>query len=248
MDAAEQRNLDGGIVIMSANVAAGFPRDEEIEAAIRAERPHIVAFQELDRAQGERLRDRLRDVLPYDDEIADGNEGRGILSAFPFKAVEMLEIADGRPDLVALIDVEGKELYVVIGHPRPQTFGLDGLSFSFDSKKQILELGRIANHQTAAVLVGDMNMTPRNRAYTRLTEMGLVDAFAERGEGSGRTFIRRPKFLSPLSTRLAGIPLPPLVRFDYIWCTTPIGIERAWVGTDTGSDHLPILAELHLPG
>jgi endonuclease/exonuclease/phosphatase (EEP) superfamily protein YafD len=43
---------------------------------------------------------------------------------------------------------------------------------------------------------------------------------------------------------LSRLTFYPLLRVDYIWYTEPIHCLNSWVGEDTGSDHLPVLATL----
>lgn len=235
------------IVVMTANVGAGLASVAEIEGAVRGERPDIVAFQELPREQAMALQSRLVDCYPHGYFTGDRNEGRGILSMYPLAWAHEVEISEGRPDVVALIDVEGQDLFLVVGHPRPQRLSLAGLVFSFGSKRQILRLGEITQDSPTALLVGDLNMTPRHPGYARLRKLGLVDAFAEKGEGAGNTFPIRVGSVRAASSRMARRRVPPVVRFDYIWCTPNVEIERAWVGMDTGSDHAPVLARLRIP-
>ena len=97
------------------------------------------------------------------------------------------------------------------------------------------------------MLVGDFNMTPRHPGYARLEKLGLVDAFAEKGRGSGNTVPTRVGSVRVAAERMARRRVPPVVRFDYIWCTPNLEVEAAWVGTDTGSDHAPVLARLRIP-
>ena len=90
-------------------------------------------------------------------------------------------------------------------------------------------------------------MTPRHPGYRRLGRLGLRDAWVEGGKGRGLTFPTRIGY-----TRWSGEPLArrkvvPMVRFDYIWCTPEITVLEAWIGSDTGSDHAPVLARLRLP-
>lgn len=247
-DASPASTGDRSIVVMTANLAAGLAPDDQVVAAIHRERPHIVAFQELLREQADRLEHRLGNDFAYARFIADGNEGRGILSTFPIAWAHRMEIAEGRPDIVALLDVDGQDLFLVVAHPRPQKMTPAGLLFPFGSKRQILRLGEITRGTPAGILVGDMNMTPRHPGYARLKELGLVDAFAARGSGAGNTFPTRVSSIRKRSDRLARQKVPPLVRFDYIWCTPGIEIDAAWVGADTGSDHAPVLARVRLPG
>lgn len=232
---------------MTANVGAGLAPDEQVEAAVRAEQPDIVAFQELPRAQAARLQDRLADAYPHAIFNGDGNEGRGILSAFPIVWAHPVEISEGRPDIVSLIDIEGDDLFVVVGHPRPQKLRPTGLTFAFGSKRQILRLGEITTDRATAVLVGDFNMTPRHPGYARLAKLGLIDAFATKGEGSGNTFPTRVGSVRASSSRVARQRVPPVVRFDYIFCTPNLKVEAAWVGADTGSDHAPVVARVRMP-
>lgn len=235
------------LVVMTANLAAGLAPDEQVIAAIHRERPDIVAFQELLSEQADRLERRLAQDFAHTRFIADGNEGRGILSTFPIAWAHEMEISEGRPDIVSLIDVDGQDLFFVVAHPRPQKLTSTGLLFSFGSKRQILRLGKITTDSPTGILLGDLNMSPRHPGYGRLTELGLVDAFATKGQGAGNTFPTRVSSIRKRSDRLARQKVPPLVRFDYIFCTPNIEVDSSWVGTDTGSDHAPVLAKLRLP-
>jgi endonuclease/exonuclease/phosphatase family metal-dependent hydrolase len=46
--------------------------------------------------------------------------------------------------------------------------------------------------------------------------------------------------------RFLHLPLPPLVRIDYVWHTPDLRALRCQTGPDGGSDHLPLQAELAL--
>lgn len=236
------------ITVMTANVGAGLARFEEVAAAIREADADIVALQELPREQGERLAAACADRYAASASFGDGNEGRGILCRYPLVSAHTVEIATGRPDVVATVDVDGLELTLVVAHPRPQKLTPGGLFFAFGSLRQMLRLGRNTADSAPAVLLGDLNMTPRHPGYRRLRQLGLVDAFGAAGDGLGLTFPTRVG-ISKWSTneRVARSKVVPLVRFDYVWCTPDIAVEAAWVGPDTGSDHAPVLARLRLP-
>jgi len=94
--------------------------------------------------------------------------------------------------------------------------------------------------------VGDLNFTPRHPMYRRLTRLGLHDAFAVAGRGRGRTLPVRIGPSSRVNHRLHWVPLPPVVRIDYIWHSATITALAAWVGPDGGSGHLPVLARLSI--
>jgi endonuclease/exonuclease/phosphatase (EEP) superfamily protein YafD len=158
-----------------------------------------------------------------------------------------MEIAAGRPDCVATIDIDGIEVTIVVAHPRPQRVTRTGLLFAFSSLRQMLHLGRYTIEAPPAVLLGDFNMTPRHPGYRRLRRLGLRDAWAERSEGRGLTFPTRIGYTRWSGKHLARQKVVPVVRFDYIWCTAEITILEAWIGPDTGSDHAPVLARVRLP-
>ena len=235
------------VTVMTANVGAGLAPDAAILRAVRAGCPDIVAFQELPRAQARRLHRALEDDYPAAAFLADGNEGRGILSRFPIHRTETLEIASGRPDCRAEIDVAGVPLTVIVAHPRPQRITRSGLLFDFPSRRQFLRLARITQDASPAVMLGDLNMSPRHPGYLRIRALGLVDAYAERGAGRGLTFPTRVGYSRWASARIARRRIVPVVRFDYIWCTPDITVQDAWIGPDAGSDHAPVLARLVLP-
>jgi endonuclease/exonuclease/phosphatase family metal-dependent hydrolase len=74
-----------------------------------------------------------------------------------------------------------------------------------------------------------------------------VDAFAAAGSGRGWTLPRRVGRSSRFNHAMHWLPLRPVARIDYIWCTPGIAVEAAWLGPDAGSDHLPVLARIRLP-
>jgi len=235
------------VTVMTANVGAGLAPDAGIEAALRAEMPDIVAFEELPRAQAHRLRATLEDLYPDTAFFADGHEGRGVMSRHPILSARSLEIATGRPDCIAVIDVSGVALTVVVAHPRPQRITRSGLLFDFPSRRQLLRLARMTREAAPAVMLGDLNMSPRHPGYLRIKALGLVDAFAAKGRGRGPTFPTRVGYGRWSGDRVARSKVPPVVRFDYIWCTPDISVDAAWIGPDAGSDHAPVLARLLLP-
>lgn len=106
----------------------------------------------------------------------------------------------------------------------------------------------VAMDVSPAILLGDLNMSPRHPGHRRLERIGLVDAFAQHGKGMGLTFPARVGFAKGVNERFARSKVVPLVRFDYIWTTPDLTAEAAWVGADAGSDHLPVLARLQVGG
>jgi len=77
--------------------------------------------------------------------------------------------------------------------------------------------------------------------------MGLKDAFQVAGRDRGHTLPRRIgpwNRMLTLNRLLSRLTFFPMLRVDYVWYTEPLSCRQAWVGEDTGSDHLPVLAEL----
>jgi endonuclease/exonuclease/phosphatase family metal-dependent hydrolase len=235
------------VTVMTANVGAGRASDAAIARAVRASAADIVAFEELPHAQASRLRRALHDRYPTVAVFGDGNEGRGIFSRYPMRSAQVVEIAAGRPDCVAEIEIGSQVLTVVVAHPRPQRLRRTGLLFDFPSLRQFLRLARMTREAAPAVMVGDLNMSPRHPGYQRIEALGLVDAYAAKGAGRGLTFPTRLGFAPRAGEPRALSRMLPVVRFDYIWCTPDITVLRAWIGPDAGSDHAPVLARLRLP-
>ncbi|AGP38006.1 endonuclease/exonuclease/phosphatase family protein [Sorangium cellulosum] len=82
-----------------------------------------------------------------------------------------------------------------------------------------------------AVIVGDLNMPVDSAIYRRFWS-GFENAFSRAGLGFGAT----------KRTRWFG------VRIDHVLAGPGWTTERAWIGPDLGSDHLPILADLRWTG
>jgi endonuclease/exonuclease/phosphatase (EEP) superfamily protein YafD len=95
-------------------------------------------------------------------------------------------------------------------------------------------LAEMATANGPGIMLGDFNTTDQSDLYKLVQDTGLTDAFRAVGWGFGLTW---PVHFGRANT-------PPLVRIDYIWFTKHFGAVDAWVGPQTGADHLPVLAEL----
>jgi endonuclease/exonuclease/phosphatase (EEP) superfamily protein YafD len=146
-----------------------------------------------------------------------------------------LHLYPDRPDLRAVLEVDGRALTVIVAHPPPPRRHRDGLYVNPGTAAQVAALTALAAGDGPALLLGDLNLTPLHAGYGGLRRAGLRDAFAEAGRGFGFTLPRRWRRL----------PLVPFARIDYVWHTAHLAASRAWVGPDAGSDHLPVCARLH---
>jgi vancomycin resistance protein VanJ len=233
--------------VLTYNVGNGLAGPRRVADLLARARSDLVGLQELAPSQAQVLAADLASVYPYQVLAPGGFSGKGVLSRFPIRSDEQLHLYPGRPDLRVMAELGGTTLQVLVAHPPPPR--LTGGHFGFDALAvaQLATLVEVALEHTPSVLLGDFNMTPRHPVYARFVAAGLVDAFAVAGAGRGWTLPRRVGNASRFQHGLPRVPLPPLARVDYIWCTPGLRAEAAWVGEDGGSDHLPVGARLVLP-
>lgn len=228
---------------MTYNVGNGLARPDRLVGLIREAGTDLIGIQELAEPQARVLAD-VSDVYPYQVLVPAGFAGKGLLSRHPILRHEQLALYPDRPDLRATIDFGGIVLHVLVAHPPPPRFRGPRIGFDTDAIAQLERLRALALEYAPGLLMGDFNMTPRNPAYARYVDSGLVDAFAAAGAGRGWTLPRRVGQTARFRHGLHRVPLRPVARVDYIWCTPGVQPESAWVGDDAGSDHLPVLARL----
>ena len=95
-----------------------------------------------------------------------------------------------------------------------------------DSIREVL-----ASANESVVLLGDLNATPNTPEIAGLTDL-LVDAWLTAGVGDGFTFDAAT----------------PHARIDYVMSSGNVVARTAAVVTTDASDHLPVVADLALPG
>lgn len=100
--------------------------------------------------------------------------------------------------------------------------------------KTALDVQRsIASLASPAVIAGDFN-TPVESGIYRKVWSGYSNAFSDAGVGFGWTN----------RARIKGLSLP--IRIDHILTSGDMVTRSCEVGSDVGSDHLPLLAEIRL--
>ena len=178
--------------------------------------------------------------------------GNTIASRFPgFDELEPLADADGpspywraRLSRVRIGTASGQAFLAASAHLPSFRAGLVGLAegdlstvrrhADWRAGRLALVARSLADRGDLPILVGgDFNTPPESpHLVGLLREAGLRDAFAEAGWGYG--------FSRPVGF--------PWVRIDDLLASRPWVVARCWAGPDVGSDHLPVLAELILPG
>lgn len=229
---------------MTFNVGNGLARPTQLAEVLKASESDVIGLQELAIGQAETLSHDLAATYPFQMLAPGGFAGKGLLSRHRILHHTPLTLYPERDDLHAVIGFDGVSLTVLVVHPPPPRLIGTRITFDGHALKQLETLAVMAVQHAPSVLMGDFNMTRRNAIYARLVEVGLEDAFAVAGSGRGWTLPRRLGHASRLKHRLQRLPLRPMARVDYIWYTRELHAEAAWVGSDAGSDHLPVLARL----
>jgi endonuclease/exonuclease/phosphatase (EEP) superfamily protein YafD len=232
---------------MTCNVGNDRAEPEKLIPVIRDSKADLIGFQELSDSQGDALANELGKEYPHQALYPGGFAGKAVLSRYPIIESEQLHLSTVRPDLQAKIDLDGSEITFLVAHPPPPRPHWKGLKFDRQTWEQIISLANLAVNQPPAILLGDFNLADWWGEYAYLRSMGLKDAFQEAGLDKGHTLPTRIgpwKRLLALNRLLRGLPLLPMLRVDYIWYSEPLHCTQAWVGQDTGSDHLPVLAKL----
>ncbi|MGC4108241.1 MAG: endonuclease/exonuclease/phosphatase family protein [Thermomicrobiales bacterium] len=237
----------GSLVVFNANVGNGFAPDAALIGAIGAANADLVALEELNAVQAEVIGAALRDRYPHQATFGDSYEGKGLFSRWPLADAHQLHLIEGRPDIRATFTFAMREVTVILAHPRPPKVRREGIVFDRRSVRQVLGLGALALESAPAIMVGDFNMSPRHPIYRRFVRAGLVDTAAAQGDDAGMaTFPIRFGDAWQRGMPVRRLRVPPMMRFDYIWHTPEFVTEAAWIGPDTGSDHLPVMARLRL--
>ena len=245
--------------VMSYNIHAGAGHDnvfdlERQATAIEAQRPDVVALQEVDVHWAARsdyadvaswLSRRLRMraffgpiyTLPPDRANAPPREyGLAILSRRPILAVEnhkitrlSTQVPDPVPELAPgfpeiVISVRGVRLRVYDTH-------LDYRADPSVRRAQVADMLAIMNERPGAkVLAGDFNAPPDAPELAPLWGE-LSDAMARASR-------------SDIPTYPADVPGQ---RIDYVTTTPGIAVRAAWVPETLASDHRPVVTDLVIP-
>lgn len=246
--ARRRASVPASLTVMTFNVGAGLAPPRLLVGTLRAVRADVVGLQELADDQAAAVDRDLADLYPHRMLHPGGFAGKGLLSRYPLAEGAQLHLFPSRPDLRATADVDGTRLTVLVAHPPPPRLNWRGFVFDPVAVAQMDALAAAARAAAPAVVLGDFNLPDRHALYNRLCAAGLVDAFRAAGAGRGSTLPLRPGHSSRHRLRLPRVPLPPVLRVDYIFHTRELGTEAAWLGPDGGSDHLPVLARLRLHG
>jgi endonuclease/exonuclease/phosphatase family metal-dependent hydrolase len=216
-----------------------------IAEVIRAQRPSIVALQEVDRRWGARSASDdqpaklaelsgMRPCYGVNLDRSGAQYGNLILSRHPLSECANVHLPrlnaanEQRGVASALIDVEGTPLRFYATHLQHNS-----AEERVVQAKAVLEA--IASHPEPAIVAGDFNAQPHMAEVAPLTER-YADAWtlwtsATPGAGPGYTI--------PSSN--------PRSRIDYVFVPKGTRVTAARVPASLTSDHLPVVVTIRLP-
>jgi endonuclease/exonuclease/phosphatase (EEP) superfamily protein YafD len=222
--------------VLFANVWAKNQNYAEVLQLVRAELPDFAAFAEVT-AEWKKQLDTLKDILPYSTR---DKKGELIYSKISLAGTEII---DRDPRFVSALIIRklkyrSQEFTLVASHPSsPSTF------YEFIQRnKHLEELGLYLEHlEDNLIVVGDFNTSPWSPYYRKF-------AYRARLVNARQGFGINPSWTT---AKLRGLPgfLQPLVSvpIDHIFTrsgTTKLRATSFHTGSNIGSDHLPVIAEI----
>jgi endonuclease/exonuclease/phosphatase family metal-dependent hydrolase len=220
---------------------------DRIATVVEDTHPDVIGLQEVDRHFGERsdfvdqamwLADRLDlhvvfganiDLEPLTPGAPRRQYGTAILSRYRIREWRNTLLprpagGEQRGLLEAVINVRGVRVRAYNTHLQHNS--------QEERLAQVAAIRSIvAEARESVVLVGDLNATPDSPEIGAITE-DLADAWAQAGEGDGFTYDAET----------------PHARIDYVLTSSDVVARTAAVVTSDASDHLPVVADLVLPG
>ena len=215
--------------IASINVLYSNDEYERVAEFVRRERPDAVAMMEMNGDWRRALAGLAKDYPHRYQTIGVGGRGVTFWSRLPMKDASVLELGVRQePAIQATLEVHGREVRVFSVHT---TWPMAPAS----ARRRNDQLAKLAEQARAVtlplVVVGDMNISPFSPHFQQLLADGGLRSAAE-GFGWQGTW---PSFMPP-----AGI------QIDHALVNSRMGVEHFTRGSATGSDHLPIVADLVL--
>ena len=217
--------------------------------AVAAEKPDLIAIQELNTLIAETASRNLTKEYPFQALFpARTPAGMGILSRHPFiiTTAPNFSPVGGCNCQVATIDFNGVPMTLISTHPWPPKLGFpfrSSTQFGLNTENQdrIFDqlLQQMAQAAAPLLVVGDLNTMSLQANYRRVNTL-LHDAYVESGVGPASTF--------PVKGNEKNWFSQPLLRIDYIFHDDAWQAQKSWVGTIPGSDHRYVIADLSFLG
>ncbi|MGD1715785.1 endonuclease/exonuclease/phosphatase family protein [Dapis sp. BLCC M172] len=240
--------------IFSLNNSWHKTEPETLVERIKQEKPNIVFLQEITRNHIRKSFPKLK--AEYPDQTSDDLKGyrAAILSKYPIEFKENLHLAGHsevqqraiikiNQQLIVVYNIQTISPWIRLRKILPfLTIPVYEFSERTAEIQDLIE--RLKKESLPIIVAGDFNMSEQSQDYYYLTQV-LTDSWKVSGIGFGLTWPAgwRLDFLIPNSTWKLDYPL---FRIDYIWYSNHWVSKSAEVLSTTGSDHLPLVAELVL--
>lgn len=219
-------------------------------AVVAAEKPDLIAIQELNTLIAETASRNLTQEYPFQVLFpARTPAGLGILSRYPLVTTADPDFSpvDGCNCQVVTIDFNGVPVTLINTHPWPPKLGFPfrrasaQIGLNTENQDRIFDqlLQQMAQAAAPLLVVGDLNTMPIQANYRRVNTL-LHDAYVESGVGPASTF--------PVKGNEKNWFSQPLLRIDYIFHDDAWQAQKSWVGTIEGSDHRYVIADLSFLG
>jgi vancomycin resistance protein VanJ len=238
------------IKIFSNNLGWYSTQSPTLVKLIEQEKPDIIFLQEIVQQHIKRAFTSLKADYPYQIGIPPV----GILSKYPIVSNEILYLA-GHPEAQqrAIINFNQQEIVIYNMESsgpwlkQHKILPFIKIPVYIYSKRlpEIQDLVQRVEKETLPVIVaGDFNMTDDSQDYDIVQKI-MQDSFRKSGFGFGFTWPHGWPLKLLLKTSNLKLNYP-LCRIDYIWHSKHWGSKSSSVLEATGSDHLPVGAELVL--
>ncbi len=212
--------------VLSHNVDAANPNPKQTAQDLLTADADVVALEEITSADLKVYKAEFAKTYPH--VVARGTVA--LWSKYPVEESESVDVGFAwTRALRAEVSTPQGKVAVYVAHLASVRVGASGFT-SNQRNETIEQLGQqIAAEKRAGVIVmGDFNGTANDRSLAPLTA-GLRSAQGAAGYGFGFTW--PAKF--------------PMARIDHIM-VRGVSPTKAWVMKSTGSDHLPVVAELRI--
>ncbi len=187
----------------------------------------------------------LNDLLPY--SIFEANPpgilGIAVYSKLPLKNASIHFFGlHKNPSILANLNINGQDISLIAIHPPPPK----PVSFQ-DRNKQLDEISQyVKSLSNPVVMIGDFNTTMWSHYYKKLvSDTGLRNA--SKGFGIIPTWPRATTY-SAYSRIPSAILWLLSVPIDQCLISPEIKVLKIRSGVNVGSDHLPLIADLMIPG
>ena len=221
------------VKILFANVESANRNVAELISLVIEETPHVVIIQEATESWIDRLK-VLHERFPYTKALPrPGSVGIALYSRMPVERFDVISLGSQRvPGLLARLHDGGGVLSVVTVHPRPPLRRHD---FRHRNAHLRATASMVQLLPAPKILVGDLNTSLWSPDYARLIRRtGLYNA--------RKGFGLRPTW--PAWMPWQGLMIP----IDHCLVSPDIGVLTMRTGRNIGSDHLPIVVDLVIPG